>query len=348
MEALEALGTYLQQLMKDQGYTQQALSRATTIPQPTLSRLLRGRVRDTRRVDRVCRALGVEPDAAREAARALRRVHLEHAPEMTKMLKEEPMDQGPVTLAIANEKGGVGKTTMTINLAAGFQALGKRVLVVDLDPQGSATKFLGVEGDDGYGLQQAMEESAPLSWAESESGIPIIPGGYCLGSVEKISRGIPVLLLKRAPERADLGDVDVILLDTRPGFGTLTMNALVAADHVVIPVQTQPMAVEGVAECMETIEEARQVQPRLRTLGIVPNMVDNRRVVDRDMLRTLRSSSFGAWVTDASIRHNVSLVESYMEMSPVLSYAPGSAGAKDYTRLTRELMRRMHGAQELS
>ena len=227
-------------------------------------------------------------------------------------------------IALANQKGGVGKTTTAINLAAYLARLGKRVLLVDLDPQGNATSGLGVRAERGvYHLLQGE----PL-----EGLVHPVDGFHLLPAT-------PDLVGATVDEGYDL-----VLLDAPPSLSPLTLNALAAAEGVVVPVQAEYYALEGVAGLLATLEEVRAgLNPRLRLLGILVTMYDGRTLLAQQVEAQLRAH-FGEKVFWTVIPRNVRLAEAPSFGKTIAQHAPTSPGAHAYRRLAEEVMARVQEA----
>ena len=244
-------------------------------------------------------------------------------------------------IALANNKGGSGKTTTTVNLAASFAECGIRVLVVDLDPQASATMWLG-GGESSVGLVEYSAGGIRVSELVKPStapGVDLIPASSSLvpsGEETETRTGIAIVrAFRRLPDFWDL-----ILVDTPPTLGYLSLAPLVACDHVVIPVEAHALAMPGVASVVVSIERARrQVNPHVDLLGIVACRVNPTSHV-RDVVAQLRAR-FGAVVLDQSVREAIRIAEAPALRLPITRYAPTSRVADDYRAVAAELLARL-------
>ncbi len=248
-----------------------------------------------------------------------------------------------VVLAVANQKGGVGKTTTAINLAAALGALERRVLLVDCDPQGNATRGLGVDPEPPH-LYHVLSGQATLAEAIRETGFPnlgLVPAGRDLVGVEVEFVGLDGWQYRL--RRALAGVVthrDVIVLDCPPSLGHLTILALVAAQQVLVPLQCEYFALEGISSLVETL---RRVQggsnPALTLGGILLTMYDERTNLSREVSEEVRRH-FGARVFEAVVPRNVRLAEAPSHGQPILQYDIKSRGAEAYLAVAREFLER--------
>ena len=247
-------------------------------------------------------------------------------------------------VAVANQKGGVGKTTTAVNLSA-YLALGVRVLLVDLDPQANATSSLGIDPS-GVELStyDALVGQAPLGQAIVNSGraqLDLVPASRALAGAQ-----VELVELEDRERRlqsalADvLGRYEIVFVDCPPSLGILTLNALVAADRILAPVQCEYLALEGVAQLMETIELVRAtLNPRLELLGMLMTMFDPRTRLASQVVEEVRRH-FPEQTFETVIPRSVRLSEAPSYGKPVLEYEPTSRGAAAYADLAQELLRR--------
>lgn len=251
-------------------------------------------------------------------------------------------------LAIANQKGGVGKTTTAINLAAALVELGRRVLVVDVDPQGNASTGLGIGTKarrlTTYDLLIEGETLADVAQKTRIEGLLVAPATTDLSSadIEMVSNERRSFLLRdalRGPDAAEMA-IDYILIDCPPSLSLLTVNALVAADAVLIPLQSEFFALEGLSQLMLTIREVRQsANPALRIEGVVLTMYDSRNNLAQQVQADARET-LGEVVFRTIVPRNVRVSEAPSFALPVLSYDPTSKGAEAYRALAQEIVAR--------
>jgi chromosome partitioning protein len=246
-------------------------------------------------------------------------------------------------LAIANQKGGVGKTTTAINLGAALAALERRVLLVDCDPQGNATRGLGKAAEPPH-LYHALSGQVPLQAAIRPAGFPhldLVPANRDLVGVEVEFVGLDGWELRLREVLAPvLSSYDTILLDCPPSLGHLTVLALAAADSVLVPLQAEYFALEGVSELVATVRRVQGgLNPRLAISGILLTMFDDRTNLSRDVAQELRRH-FPSQVYETIVPRNVRLAEAPSHGLPILQYDIKSRGAEAYLALAREFLRR--------
>ncbi|WP_175955550.1 ParA family protein [Schaalia sp. Marseille-Q2122] len=254
---------------------------------------------------------------------------------------------GPArVIAMCNQKGGVGKTTTTINLGAALAEYGRRVLIVDFDPQGAASAGLGINSLEldltVYNLLiQARTSTRDAIISTSVENLDIIPANIDLSAaeVQLVNEVARESALDRALRQVS-DDYDIILIDCQPSLGLLTVNALTAAHGVIVPMEAEFFALRGVALLVDTIETIRdRINPRLKIDGIVATMVDNRTLHSREVLDRL-DEVFGDLVYTTRIGRTVKFPDASVATEPITSYAPNHPGAKAYRRLAREVVAR--------
>ncbi len=255
-------------------------------------------------------------------------------------------------VSLANQKGGVGKTTTTINLGAALAELGKRVLLVDFDPQGALSVGLGINPmsldvtvynlllDKSVDPEQAILRTKVLN-------LEILPSNIDLSAAEivLVSEVAREQALKRAlaPVRHNF---DYVLIDCPPSLGLLTVNALTASDGVVIPLECEYFALRGMALLMDTVEKVRdRLNPDVRLEGIIPTMYDGRTLHGREVLERVRDA-FGPYLYKTIIRRTIRFAEAPVAGEPILSYAADSKGSADYRALAKEVLGLVDEARE--
>ncbi|HSH84763.1 MAG TPA: AAA family ATPase [Guyparkeria sp.] len=250
-------------------------------------------------------------------------------------------------LAITNQKGGVGKTTTAVNLAAALQSFGRRVLLIDMDPQGNATVSSGydkssIEHDVGQVLLGEISAEEALLTSEP-GGFDLLPATIDLAGAEfqlvtRIGRETK-LRQALAPMR---DDYDFVLIDCPPALNTLTINSLAAADDVLIPVQCEYFALEGLSALLDTIEQVRlALNPDLGIAGVLRTLYDARNRLAQDVSEQLRQH-FGERVFDALVPRNVRLAEAPSHGIPAMFHDKNSTGAEAHADVARELVKRAH------
>ncbi|WP_350257238.1 ParA family protein [Scrofimicrobium sp. R131] len=260
-------------------------------------------------------------------------------------LPEALAAHGPArVIAMCNQKGGVGKTTTAINLGAALALYGRRVLIVDFDPQGAASVGLGINALELdttiYTLLTNPKADVHQAVRPTRvANLDVLPANIDLSAAE-------VQLVNEVARESALARVlrplmdeyDVIIIDCQPSLGLLTVNALTAAHGVIVPVETEFFALRGVALLVETIETVRdRINPRLKIDGIVPTMVDTRTLHSREVLERLEET-FGDLVYDTRIHRTVKFPDASVATEPITTHAPSHSGAKAYKRLAREVI----------
>ena len=303
---------------------------------------------DMRAAARRVRAQGADGREDGEEPRSVRAVD-PAAQRRTRPIPEpEPLkSHGPArVVALCNQKGGVGKTTSTINLGAALTEFGRRVLLVDFDPQGALSVGLGVQPHqlDRTIYDVLMESSVSLDDVLLKTNIPgmdLVPSNIDLSAaeVQLVNEVAREQTLARALTPA-LPDYDLVLIDCQPSLGLLTVNALTAADEVVIPLECEFFSLRGVALLIDTIEKVRErLNPRLHIAGILATMYDARTVHGREVFARV-VEAFGDTVFDTVITRTVRFPETTVAGEPITTWAPSSSGAQQYRNLAKEVLAR--------
>ncbi|MFH1713474.1 MAG: AAA family ATPase [Candidatus Jacksonbacteria bacterium] len=249
----------------------------------------------------------------------------------------------PKIISIVNQKGGVGKTTTAINLASFLAYLGKKILLIDMDPQANATSGLGIKYQDLLvNIYHSLIDEHPLDkiiLGEEEDRLHLAPAGNDLAgaNIELVSH--PEREFRLAEKLAVIKNkYDYVIIDCPPSLGLLTINGLVAADELLIPVQAEYYALEGLGQLLQTIDLIKaHLKPKLEILGAVITMYDRRTVLSRGVLEDLYKY-FPNKILKSVIPRNVRLAEAPSFGQPILNYDPASTGAKAYERLAKEIL----------
>lgn len=243
-------------------------------------------------------------------------------------------------IAFVNQKGGVGKTTTVQNVGASLARSGHRVLLVDLDAQGSLTASCGVDPDElELSVYDVLDGRARAGEVLRKGELDLLPASMSLAQADLAFAGRigRENMLKKA--LGDIEEYDFVLLDCPPNLGLITVNALVAANDIVIPVQAEFHALRGLELLHSTVAMVRDLNPALRVLGIAVTFYDKRKTLNRDVFNELRRN-FPDLLFDTKIRDAVALAEAPSHGKDIQAYRPGSAGAEDYDRLANEIARR--------
>jgi chromosome partitioning protein len=245
-----------------------------------------------------------------------------------------------IIISLLNHKGGVGKTTSAINIGAGLVELGKKVMLLDLDPQANLTISLGIPRQK-YTIYEALRGECDLVPYTHKPGMDVVTSSLDLSGAEMelINEAGREYILRELFNNI-VDDYDFIIIDCPPSLGLLTLNALTSSRFVMIPLQTEFLAVQGLAKIKQVIDKVRfRLNKSLEIGGVIPTMFDSRRVLNRDVIEII-DKHFGEKVFKTRIRENVALAEAPAQRKDIFDYAPKSSGATDYLALCKEIIAR--------
>jgi len=243
-------------------------------------------------------------------------------------------------IAISNHKGGVGKTTSVSGIGAGLALKGKKVLMIDFDPQANLSQSFGIE-DPANHIYQALKGEKSLEPVKIQKNLFIVPANGDLGAAEfelAAEAGREFLLKELLQEIRN--DYDYILIDCPPSLGLLTINAFTATNEIYIPMQAQYLALQGIGKLLGLVDKIqKRLNPALQISGIFVTQYDQRKILNRYVMDTLESH-FGDKVFNTRIRNNVALAEAPNAGCDIFEYQPDSIGANDYKSLVKEILLR--------
>ena len=248
-------------------------------------------------------------------------------------------------ISLLNHKGGVGKTTSTINIGAGLVELGKKVLLIDLDPQANLSLSLGIPRQPNT-IYEALRGESELEPFTVRENLDVVMSTLDLSGAEMelINEAGREYILKELFEPIR-DDYDFIIIDCPPSLGLLTLNALGASDYVYIPLQTQFLALQGLAKIKQVIDKVKfRLNKNLEIGGVIATMYDSRKILNRDVVDTIKKY-FGEKVFNTLIRDNVSLAEAPSQRKDIFHYNPSSIGAQDYKNLCQEILDRIEAGK---
>lgn len=251
-------------------------------------------------------------------------------------------------ISLLNHKGGVGKTTCTINIGAGMAERGKKVLLLDLDAQANLTLALGIPRQKG-GIYEGLRGESELTPYTVKPGLDVVTSCLDLSGAEMElinEAGREFVLRELLAPLVD--NYDYIFIDCPPSLGLLTLNALTSSQYVIIPLQTEFLAMQGLAKIKQVIDKVKfRLNKDLEIAGVVPTMYDSRKVLNRDVVETI-IKFFGEKVFKTYIRETIALAEAPAQRMDIFDYAPKSNGADDYLGLCDEIEKRVNAKTKLT
>lgn len=243
-------------------------------------------------------------------------------------------------IAISNHKGGVGKTTTAVNLGAGLAREGKKILLIDLDPQANLSHCYGITKSETT-IYDSLKDQKPVPTVKVLENLEVSPSNLDLAGaeIELNSEAGREFLLKDILDPIK-NNYDYVIIDCPPSLGLLTLNAFTAADEVIIPIQAHFLAIKGLAKIVEVINKIKKrINPKLEITGVVITLYDKRKVLHRDIEETI-NAYFGSKVYNTKIRQNIALAEAPARGLDIFRYDISSTGADDYYELTQEFLKR--------
>jgi chromosome partitioning protein len=250
-------------------------------------------------------------------------------------------------IAISNQKGGVGKTTTAINLSASIAHLGKKVLLIDVDPQGNSTTGLGIEKEKSFSMYDVIINKEEIKSIIKETMVKNLK--ICPGSINLAGGELELVEVKDREEQLKTriesirNDFDYIFIDCPPALGLLTLNALAAADSIIMPIQCEFYALEGLSQLMNTIDLVQQsLNPDLKIEGVVLTMFDSRTKLSTEVAQEVEKH-FGDLVYESIIPRNVRLSEAPSYGLPIIKYDSFSKGSRSYVKLAKEFLKKNGG-----
>lgn len=259
-----------------------------------------------------------------------------------------------VVIGVVNQKGGVGKTTTSVNVAAGLGALGKKVLIVDFDPQGNATTGFGIKKKtlEATTYEVIMGEKRPQEAIISTKykNVKIMPATnrLCeaelqLADVEQRNHQLRKVILQVKD------DYDIVVVDCLPSLGILAINALIAVDRIIVPMVCEPFALEGLAQLMQTVKKVKRTSNKdLQLMGIVFTMLDKRLLASNEIMRDIKRNFQSDVVFNTEIPRNVRITEAQSHGEPIIYYDKNSKGGDAYKRLSKEILEKCREMEKLN
>jgi chromosome partitioning protein len=246
-----------------------------------------------------------------------------------------------VVISLLNHKGGVGKTTSAVNIGAGLAELGRKVLLIDLDPQANLTISLGVPRQK-QTIYEALRGEGELSPVNVKPNMDVVISSLDLSGAEMElinEAGREYILRELINQVTD--DYEFVIIDCPPSLGMLTLNALTSSKYVLIPLQTEFLAVQGLAKIKQVIDKVKaRLNTQLEIGGVIPTMYDSRKVLNREVIETI-VKHFGEKVFKTFVRDNIALAEAPAQRKDIFDYQPKSIGATDYLDLCHEILGRI-------